>query len=129
MAASINQDAMSTVVRTSTAVGYFRVSSPGHAGARHVSLESQVTQFHSYCLANDLEPVKTFTDIASGRKNNRQEYRSMLDYVTMEHIGNVVVSFLDRFGRNPQELLPLRWGDSQAVNTTASEATYRNSRH
>ena len=100
---------MTTAVRTSTAVGYFRVSSPGQAGERHVSLEAQATQFHSYCLAHDLEPVKTFTDIASGRKDNRPEYRSMLDYVTREGIGNVVVLFLDRFGRNPQELLPRVW--------------------
>ncbi len=100
---------MATAVRTSTAVGYFRVSSPGQAGERHVSLEAQATQFHSYCLAHDLEPVKTFTDIASGRKNNRQEYRSMLDYVTREGIGNVVVLFLDRFGRNPEEMLTRYW--------------------
>ena len=66
---------MITAVRTATAVAYLRVSSPGQAGDDHVSLESQTTQFHSYCLAHDLEPVKTFTDIASGRKDNRQEYR------------------------------------------------------
>ena len=100
---------MTTAVRTSTAVGYFRVSSPGQAGERHVSLEAQATQFNDYCLAHNLEPVKTFTDIASGRKDNRQEYRHMLDYVTREGIGNVVVLFLDRFGRNPQELLPRVW--------------------
>ena len=75
---------MTTAVRPSTAVGYFRVSSPGQAGERHVSLEAQATQFHAYCLAHNLEPVKTFTDIASGRKDNRQEYRSMLDYVTSQ---------------------------------------------
>ena len=100
---------MTTAVRTTTAVGYFRVSSPGQAGERHVSLEAQATQFNDYCRAHNLEPVKTFTDIASGRKDNRQEYRHMLDYVTREGIGNVVVLFLDRFGRNPQELLPRVW--------------------
>ena len=100
---------MATAVRTTTAVGYFRVSSPGQAGERHVSLEAQATQFNDYCRAHNLEPVKTFTDIASGRKDNRQEYRRMLDYVTREGIGNVVVLFLDRFGRNPQELLPRVW--------------------
>jgi len=100
---------MATAVRTTTAVGYFRVSSQGQAGERHVSLEAQATQFNDYCRAHNLEPVKTFTDIASGRKDNRPEYRSMLDYVTREGIGNVVVLFLDRFGRNPQELLPRVW--------------------
>ena len=100
---------MATAVRTTTAVGYFRVSSQGQAGERHVSLEAQATQFNDYCRAHNFEPVKTFTDIASGRKDNHQEYRRMLDYVTREGIGNVVVLFLDRFGRNPQELLPRVW--------------------
>ena len=59
---------MATAVRTSTAVGYFRVSSPGQAGERHVSLEAQATQFHSYCLAHNLQPVKTFPILpADGR--------------------------------------------------------------
>ncbi len=100
---------MTVAVRTTTAVGYFRVSSQGQAGERHVSLEAQATQFNDYCRAHNLEPVKTFTDIASGRKDNRQEYRRMLDYVTREGIGNVVVLFLDRFGRNPEEMLTRYW--------------------
>ena len=59
------------VVQTATAVGYFRVSSPGQAGERHVSLEVQQSAFTEYCLANHLDPVATFTDVASGRKDDR----------------------------------------------------------
>ena len=100
---------MTTTVRTSTAVGYFRVSSPGQAGERHVSLEAQTTQFNDYCRVRRLDPVATFTDVASGRKDDRKEYRRMLDYVASQGIGNVVVIFLDRFGRNPREILRKYW--------------------
>jgi len=100
---------MITAVRTTTAVGYFRVSSPGQAGERHVSLESQTTQFNDYCRDHRLDPVATFTDVASGRKDDRKEYRRMLDYVASQGIGNVVVLFLDRFGRNPREILRKYW--------------------
>jgi DNA invertase Pin-like site-specific DNA recombinase len=100
---------MTVAVRTTTAVGYFRVSSAGQAGERHVSLEAQTTQFNDYCRAHRLDPVATFIDVASGRKDDRKEYGRMLDYVASQGIGNVVVIFLDRFGRNPREILRKYW--------------------
>jgi len=33
----------------------------------------------------------------------------MVEYVTQQGIGNVVVLFLDRFGRNPREILRRYW--------------------
>lgn len=96
-------------VKTTTAVGYFRVSSPGQAGERHVSLEVQQAAFQDYCRSRCLSPVATFTDVASGRKDDRQQYRAMLEYVAGEGVGNVVVLFLDRFGRNPREILRRYW--------------------
>ena len=54
---------MTVAVQTTTAVGYFRVSSPGQAGERHVSLEAQTTQFNDYCRAHGLDPIATFTDV------------------------------------------------------------------
>ena len=100
---------MITAVSTATAVGYFRVSSEAQAEERHVSLESQTTEFHSYCLAHDLEPIATFTDALSGKRDDRKEYHRMLDYVASHGVGNVVVLFLDRFGRNPPEMLTRYW--------------------
>ena len=100
---------MTTAIRTDIAVGYFRVSSPGQAGERHVSLDVQETQYVDYCRADDLEPVMNFTDVASGRKDDRVEYKRMLAYVKEHGIGNVVVLFLDRFGRNPREILRRYW--------------------
>ena len=73
---------MPTVTDTATAVGYFRVSSPGQAGERHVSLEVQAANFNDYCRTHHLDSVTTFTDVASGRKDDRKEYRKMVEYVT-----------------------------------------------
>ena len=109
MASRFIEAAMPTVIDTATAAGYFRVSSPGQAGERHVSLEAQATQFNDYCRAHGLDPIATFTDVASGRKDDRKEYRKMVEQVTQQGIGNVVVLFLDRFGRNPREILRRYW--------------------
>ena len=98
-----------TTVRAASAVGYLRVSSPGQAGERHVSLDVQAAAFNYYCQAHHLEPLGCFTDIASGRKDDRAQYQAMLSYIEKNGIGNVVVLFLDRFGRNPREILRRYW--------------------
>ena len=102
---------MSTKVQvsTATAVGYFRVSSPGQAGERHVSLEVEQAAFKTFCLSHHLIPVATFTDIASGRRDDRVQYKAMLAHIVQHGVGNVVALFLDRFGRNPREILRRYW--------------------
>ena len=108
---------MTTIaVRADTAVGYFRVSGPGQAGERHVSLEVQEAAFADYCRADHLKPEATFTDIATGRRDDRAQYRAMLAYIVEHGIGNVVVLYLDRFGRNPREILRRYWElDEQGI--------------
>jgi len=59
---------MTTIVQTGTAVGYFRVSSPGQAGERHVSLEVQATAFQDDCQRHSRTSLAVFTDVVSGRK-------------------------------------------------------------
>ncbi|PKB73395.1 MAG: hypothetical protein BZY75_02095 [SAR202 cluster bacterium Io17-Chloro-G7] len=58
---------------------------------------------------HQLEPLACFTDIASGRKDDRAQCLAMLAYIDEHGIGNVVVLFLDRFGRNPREILRRYW--------------------
>jgi len=70
---------MPTAIDTATAVGYFRVSSPGQAGELHVSLEVQAAAFQDYCRTHQLDSVTTFTDVASGRKDDRKKNRKMVD--------------------------------------------------
>lgn len=103
-------------VKTGTAVGYFRVSTTGQAGERHVSLEVQEDAFTEYCRRNQLHPLKTFTDIASGRKDDRVHYQAMLAWVKEHGVANIVVYFLDRFGRNSREILRRYWElDEQGI--------------
>jgi DNA invertase Pin-like site-specific DNA recombinase len=102
---------MSTITRnkSSAAVGYFRVSTMHQAGERRVSIETQEAAFRAYCIKKGLTPITTFTDIQSGRRDDRTDYLAMLRYVKEHDIGHVVVLFLDRFGRNPQEILISFW--------------------
>ena len=93
MASRFIEAAMPTAIDTATAVGYFRVSSPGQAGERHVSLESPAAALQDYCRTHRLNPMTTFTDIATGRKDDRKEYRKMVEQVTQQGIGNVLVLF------------------------------------
>lgn len=100
---------MTIVIPTGTAVGYFRVSGPGQAGERHVSLEVQENHYTEHCRGNQPVSKRTFIDIASGRKDDRAQYMDMLAYVVEHGIRHVVVLFLDRFGRNPGEILRRFW--------------------
>ena len=108
------------IVRTTTAVGYFRVSGPGQTGERHVSLEVQEAAFRDCCRSHHLEPGPTFTDVISGRKDDRAQYKAMLAYVAEHGIGHVIVLFLDRFGRNPREILRRYWELQERGTTVES---------
>ena len=100
---------MVTTLATKRAVGYLRVSSPGQTGERHSSLETQEARFHEYCQRSDFAPVTTFIDVVSGRRDDRKDYRRMVDFVLQGGVEVVVVQFLDRFGRNPREILQRYW--------------------
>ena len=98
-----------TAVKSPAAVGYFRISTMNQAGERHVSLETQEASFRAYCTTNGLTPIATFTDVQSGRRDDRTQYQAMLRYIVEHDVGHVVVLFLDRFGRNPREILRRYW--------------------
>jgi site-specific DNA recombinase len=91
------------------AVGYFRVSSPGQTGERHSSLETQEARFHEHCQRFNFLPVATFIDIVSGRRDDRKDYRRMVEYLLGGGADFIIVQFLDRFGRNPREILQRYW--------------------
>ena len=93
---------MTSLVATKTAVGYLRVSSVGQTGERHSSLETQEARFHEYCQRNNLLPISTYIDVVSGRRDDRKEYLSLVAYCKEHRPDEVVVQYLDRFGRNPR---------------------------
>ena len=115
---------MSTItsIATKRAVGYLRVSSPGQTGERHSSLETQQSRFNDYCKGNDLVAVETFIDVGSGRRDDRKEYRRMVEYVLDGGADVIVVQFLDRFGRNPREILQRYWQlEDSGVSVAATD--------
>jgi len=112
--------ATATAIRTRTAVGYCRVSTAGQAGERNVSLEVQEAAFRDYCQVNHLTLLVIFTDVASGRKDARPQYLAMLEYVANNDVDTVVVLFLDRFGRNPREILRRYWALQESGVTVQS---------
>ena len=63
-----------------------------------------------------------FTDVQSGRRDDRKEYRRMVDRVLEGGVELVVVQFLDRFGRNPKEKLQRYWElESHRVEVVATD--------
>ena len=100
---------VTTAVLTKRAVGYFRVSSSRQAGERHSSLDTQEAHYKEYCQRYGHTTIATFTDIVTGRRDDRKEYRRMVDFVLAGGADVVVVQFLDRFGRNPREILRRYW--------------------
>ena len=97
------------VATTKKAVGYLRVSTPGQAGEQHSSLETQESRFKEYCQRHGFIPVSKFVDVVSGRRDDRKEYRRMVEYAMAGDADVIVVQYLDRFGRNPREILQRYW--------------------
>jgi len=93
---------LNTVSATKRAVGYLRVSTPGQAGEQHSSLETQESRFKEYCQRQGLLPDSQFVEAVSGRRDDRKEYRRMVEYALTGAAEVIVVQFLDRFGPNPE---------------------------
>ena len=104
------------------AVCYRRVSSKGQTGERHSSLETQEARYIQFCTNHNYVPVKTFEDVVSGRRDDRREYLRMVDFVKQGGADVVVVQFLDRFGRNPKEILRRYWDlEDHGVSVEATD--------
>lgn len=100
---------MVTSIQHKNYVGYTRVSTDKQVGDGHSSLETQEERILSVASQSDGMVVKMFQDIQSGRRNDRTEYQNMVRYVIEEEVDVVLVQYLDRFGRNPQEILQRIW--------------------
>ena len=90
-------------------VGYCRVSTPGQAGEQHSSLETQESRIRDYCSSGGSLLLATYADVLAGRRDDRVEYRRMVEFAMSGGADVVVVQYLDRFGRNPREILRRIW--------------------
>ena len=91
------------VVATSTADAFFygRVSTEAQAGDQHASLDTQEARALEYCASHGLRLVASFVDVQSGRRDDRTEYRQMVERALAGGASVIVVQFLDRFGATP----------------------------
>lgn len=80
-------------VAAATAVIYRRVSSESQSGERHVSLEVQAARTAAHIRAKGYVLAQTFTDVASGRRDDRQQYQAMLDFVRAGGASVIVTQF------------------------------------
>lgn len=93
--------------------GYVRVSTVGQ------KLEVQIDQIKRFIdYRNDFNLIKIFEDKASGKDINRPGYAEMLELLdTNPHdISLIVISKLDRIGRNLRDILELSdWLNAQNI--------------
>lgn len=100
---------MVTTVNHRCIVGYIRVSTDGQAREERFSLGTQEERIRATASTLGGLVVKVFCDVESGRRDDRPQYRAMLEYLRENDIDTVLVQYLDRFGRNPKEILSRIW--------------------
>ena len=98
------EDQLNTASATQRAVGYLRVSTPGQAGEQHSSLETQESRFKEYCQRQGLLPDPQFVDVVSGRRDDRKEYRRMVEYALTGAAEVIVVQFPGPLRPEPQRV-------------------------
>src|SRR5579864_8332737 len=95
---------------TRRAVCYRRVSTRAQADERKTSLEEQFEHARRYAQEHDLSLAgEAFTDVARGKRDDRPAYQRMLGRLRRGDADVVIVQWLDRFGRNPREILRRVW--------------------
>lgn len=80
------------------AVAYFRVSTQ-RQGVSGLGLEAQRKAVFYYAKSQQYKVVKQFTEIETGKKNNRPILKEALDYC-VKNKAKLIIAKLDRLGRN-----------------------------
>ncbi len=113
---------MVTTVTHRRIVGYIRVSTDKQAREDRSSFGTQEGRIRATASAVGDLMVKIFCDVESGRRDDRPQYRAMLEYIRENDIDTVLVQYLDRFGRNPKEILSRIWQfGEQGVSVEATD--------
>ena len=78
-------------------VAYLRVSTRDQ-GISGLGLEAQCAEIRRWAAQHDAEIAAVYTDIESGRRDDRPELLKALEHCTLIN-GSLIVSRLDRLGR------------------------------
>jgi site-specific DNA recombinase len=84
---------------------YRRVSTKEQAKPGHYSLDVQRQETRAYCHKWGLEIVREFEDVESGRKPQREGYQAILRLGYERKIDLILVTKIDRLGRNLMDSL------------------------
>lgn len=84
---------------------YARVSTASQAHEDRSSLAAQRAAYLRRCTERGYTPTTEFQDVESGRSLQRRAYQQMLTTARKRELDVIVVTFLDRFGRNEREIL------------------------
>ena len=78
--------------------GYLRTST------KEQHLDRGITEIQNYCITNNLELEKIFTDQQTGKNFNRPRYQVLKEDV-LRSGDELIITEVDRLGRNKQETL------------------------
>lgn len=87
------------------AVLYARVSTDAQAEDDRQSLPVQREEFLTRCTERGYEAAEVFVDVQSGREVDRKAYQRLLAAAGRREFDVIVVTFLDRFGRDEWEIM------------------------
>lgn len=85
-------------------IAYLRVSSDKQANEGY-SLENQKARIESYCNIYNLEIIKTISDEVSGKNQNREGFKELMNMVSNKECEAIVVYSISRFARNSRDTL------------------------
>lgn len=88
---------------------YIRVSSKEQAAGDRYSLPEQDRRLREHAGQRGYTVVGAHQDVESGRRDDRASYQQMLTRLRRGEADVVLVRWLDRFGRNPREILSRIW--------------------
>lgn len=101
-------------------VAYYRVST-NKQGVSGLGLESQKQSVESYLKQSEGSLIASFTDIKSGKRNDRKELMNALKRCRLTG-ATLLIAKLDRLGRNAKFLLELQESDVDFIALDMPEA-------
>jgi len=71
------------------------------------SIPMQLDRLRSYCDSKQFTIVGEFSDVASGGKQDREEFQKALELVFSDKADGIACYYMDRFARNTKDFLEL----------------------
>jgi DNA invertase Pin-like site-specific DNA recombinase len=103
-------------------VAYYRVSTAAQ-GRSGLGLEAQRSAVKAYCTGHECEMLAEFTEVESGKRNDRPELAKALHHAKVTG-ATLVIAKLDRLSRNAAFLLQLQDSGAKFVAADIPEACH-----